>query len=93
MYQGAGYCLCGPEVPELPANAHIHGSDETFRLCWTCGRAYDIGIVRTEEVIEAAQRWQAGDITRDLAALHRTWEIGLRAGRRAWKTRMSHEAT
>ena len=60
----AGCCLCGMPVEALVETAHVPdrktAPDETARLCVLCHRAYDLGLMKTEEILTARNAWLQG---------------------------------
>jgi hypothetical protein len=93
--------LCGLAVPELLTWAHRHRRESrprgvkrkpSFRLCWTCHRAYDIGIVRTDE-LDAAQKALASGRRQPLGVLWRRWKRDLERGIRRINMRLQHGQT
>lgn len=81
-----GCVACRLTIPSALTWAHVHpGQGEpaqrVFRLCWTCHRLYDHGLVETAEVLAAEDAWVRGRrpalapwfrrVVADVAAGHR----------------------
>ena len=91
--------LCGLGVPQLLTWAHQHrrkprrrrakGDRGRFLLCWTCHRAYDLGIVTTKELI-AAERAALMQNRRLGGSPWRRWRRDLKAGTRRVDMRLQH---
>ena len=64
MSSAAGCCLCGLTVEVLVETAHLPNRrtapTETARLCILCHRAYDVGLMKDEEIKAARGQWLLG---------------------------------
>ena len=86
-------CMCGLEITELLTDAHLHDTQRTVRLCWTCHRAYDIDILKTEEILGAAIETRAGSRRVDVSAMHNEWRRDLASGKRRVNKQRQHGRT
>lgn len=90
-----GCVTCGIMIPSALTWAHVHpgqGEDErrVFRLCCTCHRLYDHGLIETAEVLLAEVAWVEGARI-EVAPWFRFLKEELGAGRRVPRPELQHK--
>ena len=89
------YVTCGLGIPSALTWAHVHpgyGEDErrVFRLCCTCHRLYDHGLIETAELLHAEDSWILG-LRSVLAAWFRFLSEEIEAGYRLPQPELQHK--
>jgi hypothetical protein len=76
----SGCCLCGHAIEALVEDAHVPdrstAPDDIARLCVLCHRAYDLGLMRDDEIRDARASWSTGGgapYAGRVAELHALW--------------------
>ena len=90
-----GCITCGLTLASALTRAHAHpgqGEDarRVFRLCWTCHRLYDHGIIETHELLVAEDAWLAGRRP-EPAPWFRLLAAEMDAGKRVVRTELQHK--
>lgn len=91
----SGCISCGMTIPSALTWAHIHPNhgenlERVVRLCWTCHRLYDHGIIETAEILKAEGCWISGFRPR-AAEWFRFLTDEVQAGRRKPKPELQHK--
>ncbi|WP_428391626.1 hypothetical protein [Lichenicoccus sp.] len=90
-----GCITCGLTIVSALTWAHVHpgqGEDarRVFRLCWTCHRLYDHGLVETHELLVAEEAWCVGSRP-EPAPWFRLLAAEMNARQRIVRTELQHK--